>query len=65
VIKMRGIFWNSNGFKDPKKYKFVGNLTKENNLNFIAVSETGRSDFMLDFSKTSVRGEITYGIRNL
>jgi hypothetical protein len=41
---MRGIFWNNNGFKDPKKHKFVSDLTKENNLNFIVVSENGRSD---------------------
>lgn len=43
---MKGIFWNSNGFKDPKKHRFISDLTKEQNLNFIAISETGRSDFM-------------------
>jgi hypothetical protein len=45
MFKIRGIFWNSNGFKDPKKHKFVSDLIKENNLNFIVVLETRRSDF--------------------
>jgi hypothetical protein len=60
---MRGIFWNSNGFKDPKKHKFVSDLIKENNLNFIAISE-GVS-FCLDFSKTCVQEGIIYGIPKL
>ena len=42
---MKGIFWNSNGFADTKKYKFLSDLTKEKNLEFIAVSETGRANF--------------------
>jgi hypothetical protein len=48
---MKGNFWNSNGFKDPKKHKFISDLTKENNLNFIAISEAGRSEFMFRFLK--------------
>jgi hypothetical protein len=46
---MKGLFWNSNRFKDPKKHKFISDLTKENNLNFIAMSKTGRSEFMPRF----------------
>jgi hypothetical protein len=53
---MRGIFWNSNGFKDPMKHKFITVLTKENSLNFIVVSETGRSDFSLRFLKNLCAG---------
>jgi hypothetical protein len=53
---MRGIFWNSNGFKDPKKHKFVSDLIKENNLNFIAISETGRSEFLPRFLKNLCSG---------
>ena len=41
---MKGIFWNCNGFADPKKYKFLSDLTKEKNLDFIALSETCRAD---------------------
>jgi hypothetical protein len=51
VFKMRDIVWNSNGFKDPKKHKFISDLMKENNLEFIAMSETGRSDFSPRFLK--------------
>jgi hypothetical protein len=39
-FKMKGIFWNSDGFKDPVKHKFVSDLTKEQNLSFITISET-------------------------
>ncbi|KAL5675241.1 hypothetical protein ACJX0J_011372, partial [Zea mays] len=46
IVLMKGIFWSSNGFKDPKKHRFISDLTKEQNLNFIAISKTGRSDFM-------------------
>jgi hypothetical protein len=56
VFKIRGILWNSNGFKDPKKPKFISDLTKENNLDFIAVSETRRSDFLLRFLKNLCSG---------
>jgi hypothetical protein len=48
-LKIRGIFWNSNGFKDPKKHKYISDLTKENNLDFIAVSKIGMDDFLLRF----------------
>jgi len=43
---MKGIFWKSNGFVDTKKYKFLSDLTKEKNLEFIAVSETDRANFL-------------------
>jgi hypothetical protein len=42
---MRGVFWNSNGFKDPKKHRFISDLTREQDLCFIAISETGRKGF--------------------
>jgi hypothetical protein len=50
---MIGVFWNFNGFKDPKKHRFVSDLTREQNLCFIreqnlcfiAISETGRKGF--------------------
>jgi hypothetical protein len=38
---MRGVFWDCNGFKDPKKYRIISDLTREQNLSFIALSETG------------------------
>jgi hypothetical protein len=53
---MKGIFWNSSWFGDPKKHKFVSDLTKESNLNFIALSETSRSDFTPRFLKNLCSG---------
>jgi hypothetical protein len=52
----RNIFWNINGFKDPNKHKFISDLTKKNNLNFIAISEIGRSEFMPRFLKNLLSG---------
>ena len=40
---MKGIFWNCNGFADQKKYRFLSELVKEKNLDFMALSETGRT----------------------
>jgi hypothetical protein len=54
---MRGIFWNSNRFKYPKKHKYICDLTKESNLNFIAISEIGRSDFTPRFLKKLCSGK--------
>jgi hypothetical protein len=31
---MKGIFWNTNGLKDPQKLKHISDLTKEHNLNY-------------------------------
>ena len=42
---MKGIFWNCEGFADTKKYRFLSDLTKEKDLDFIALSETGRANF--------------------
>jgi hypothetical protein len=42
---------NSNEFRDPKKPKFVSDLTKENDLSFIGILESGRTDFMPRFLK--------------
>jgi len=39
-----GVFWNCNVFGDPKKYKFLSELTKEKNLDSIALSEIGRDN---------------------
>jgi len=48
---MKGIFWNSDGFKDPKKHRFISDLAKEKDLSFIAISETGRRSFSTPFLK--------------
>ena len=48
---MKGIFWNSRGFSDLAKKRFLLDTLKEHNLEFIALLETGKKDFkqpMLD-----------------
>jgi hypothetical protein len=40
---MKGIIWNSNEFRDPKKHRFVSDTTREHNLVFTAILETGGS----------------------
>ena len=53
---MKGVFWNSDGFKDPKKHRFLADLTKEKDLNFMAISEIGKRDFPAHFLKNLCAG---------
>jgi len=43
--KMKGIFWNSGGLRDLAKLRFLSELTKEQNLDFIALLETCRKNY--------------------
>jgi hypothetical protein len=40
---MKGVFWNSRGLGGLAKHRFLAELVKEEQINFIAISETGRS----------------------
>jgi exonuclease III len=42
---MKGVFWNSRGLGDLAKHRFLAELVKEEQINFIALSETGRDSF--------------------
>jgi hypothetical protein len=42
---MKGVFWNSRGLGDLAKHRFSAELVKEEQINFIAISETGRDSF--------------------
>jgi len=42
---MKGVFWNSRGLGDLAKHRFLADLVKEEQINFIALSETGIDDF--------------------
>ena len=53
---MKGVFWNSDGFKDPKKSGYIFDPTKEFDLSFIAISETGRKQFSNSFLKNLCAG---------
>lgn len=54
---MKGIFWNSNGLGDTKKYQFLSDLTKEKGLDFMALSEIGRRAFSDSFLKNLCAGK--------
>ena len=43
---MKGIFWNRRGLRDLAKFRFLSDLSKEKNLDFIALLETGRKNFI-------------------
>jgi len=42
---MKGIFWNSRGLRDLAKFRFLSDITKEQNLDFISLLETCRKNF--------------------
>ena len=62
---MKGVFWNCNGLGDLKKFKFLSDLTLENNLDFIALSEMGRGDCTQVFLKNLCGGKDFLGMSNL
>jgi len=43
---MNEIFWNSRGLHDLAKTKFLSNAAREQGLDFIALLETGKKDFI-------------------
>ena len=46
---LRGLTWNSEGFRDPGKHLFVKESIRDHRLDFIALLETGRSNFTVPF----------------
>jgi hypothetical protein len=59
---MKGFFWNCDGFTDRIKHRFILDLTKEQNLSFIAISEIVRRSFTEPFQGIYVEGDILFGI---
>ena len=43
---MKGVFWYSRGLADLAKHRFLTDLVKEEQINFIALSETGMDVFL-------------------
>ena len=41
---MKGIYWNSRGILDLAKYRYILEAIREQNLDFVAVMETGKKD---------------------
>lgn len=46
---VKGIFWNSAGLHDPAKHRFIHDLVREQHMDFVAILETGRSNFLTPF----------------
>ena len=54
---LRGIFWNSEGFCDRGKHLFVQESIRDFFLDFFALSETGRSNFVTPFLSHLAAGQ--------
>jgi hypothetical protein len=46
---LKGINWNLGGFGDTAKHLFVQEAIREHKLDFLALLETGRSNFSIPF----------------
>ena len=42
---MKGVFWNSRGLEDLAKHRYLKDLVKAEQIDFIALIETGRDQF--------------------
>jgi hypothetical protein len=57
MTNLKGLTWNSEGFKDPRKHLFVKESIREYDLDFIALLETGRSNFAVHFLRDLAAGK--------
>ena len=55
-VEMKGLFCNGDVFREPKKHRFIADTTNEENLSFIAISETMRKSFTDTFLKNICGG---------
>jgi exonuclease III len=53
---LRGMTWNSEGFRDPGKHLFVKESIRDYRLDFIALLETRRSSFDIPFLRDLASG---------
>jgi hypothetical protein len=49
-------FWNSDGFGDLAKHRFVKDTVREYKADFFAILETGRSNFLTPFLNNLLGG---------
>ena len=54
---LTGLFWNSEGFRNPGKHLFMQESIRERKLDFLALSETGRSNFATPFLNHLAAGQ--------
>jgi exonuclease III len=57
MTNLKGMTWNSEGFQDPGKHLFVKESIREYDLDFIALLETGRSNFEVHFLRELAAGK--------
>ena len=55
--KMKALFWNSEGLRDTAKHFFIQETIREENLDIIAILETGRSNFTVPFLRKLAGGQ--------
>jgi exonuclease III len=48
---MKGIFWNIKGLNQPGRNLSLGQVIRENHIDFIRVQETKKEDFLPSFLK--------------
>ena len=53
---MKGMIWNSDGFADSSKHFTIKESVSEFKLHFVAVLETGRSNFATPFLRQLAGG---------
>jgi exonuclease III len=53
---MKGFIWNSDGFGDTAKHSLIKETMKEQKLDFIVISETGRPSFSAPFLSNLAAG---------
>jgi len=41
---MKGFYWNSRGLSDLAKYRYISDAIRDRNLDFVAVTATGKQD---------------------
>ena len=61
MTTLKGMFWNSQGICDPAKHDFIQETVREQRLDFIALSETGRSNFATHFINRLAAGLVLHG----
>ena len=49
MLGLKGLFWNCEGIRDPNKHRFIQETVRDKKLDFLALSETGRSNFATPF----------------
>ena len=61
-ILIKGVFWNCRGLQDLAKHTFLHDVSEDNKLDFIALSETNKNSFSTQCLENFCAGLISFGI---